>query len=176
MEAEGNHNLAREVVSATDISFLREIEMRYVGQSYELGIACPGGPLTLEVISKVIARFHLEHERAYGHGYPEQSVELVNFRVTAIGAITKPILREISHNGDEIGKAQKGSRLVYFSETGDFTETAVYDRYRLAAGHRFVGPVVVEEMDSTSLIHPGFHAEVDRFGNLLVAPNKDAVL
>ena len=44
----------------------------------------------------------------------------------------------------------------------------MYDRYRLCPGHTFTGPAIVEEIDSTSLVHPGFKAEVDRYGNLLV--------
>lgn len=64
--------------------------------------------------------------------------------------------------------AQKRVRQIYFSEAAGFAEADVYDRYVLEAGHRINGPPVVEEMDSNILIHPGFDAEVDEFGNLLI--------
>ena len=157
------------------MSFLREIEMRYVGQSYELSVQYPNGDVTLEAILQAIGRFHNEHEKAYGHCSPGQHVELVNLRVTAVGKLPKPKQRELRSNGLDITEAVKETRRVFFSENGSFVETLIYDRYRLAAGHRLTGPAVVEEIDSTSVIQPGFQAEVDTFGNLLVtACRKDA--
>jgi N-methylhydantoinase A len=174
MEEQGKKILDREGVLETDMRFLREIEMRYIGQSYELGVECSNGTLTSESIVQATERFHLEHERAYGHCSPEQRVELVNFRVTVIGRIPKPRQRELHSNGLKFADATKGARLVFFSETGGFIETAIYDRYRLTAGKRLKGPAIVEEIDSTSVIHPGFEVEVDRFGNLIVTPCRDA--
>jgi N-methylhydantoinase A len=172
MEAEGKALLTHEGINATSMSFLREIEMRYVGQSYELGIVCPNGTLKSEDLQQICDRFHPEHERAYGRGYPEEMVEFVNFRLTAIGAIARPPLRKINSNGHNLGDARKGSRPVFFAEIGKFTETAVYDRYRVTAGQCLLGPAVVEEMDSHTVLHPGFQADVDPFGNLLVSPHK----
>ena len=57
---------------------------------------------------------------------------------------------------------------VYFAEAGGFVDCPSYDRYRLPAGGVIEGPAIVEEMDSTTVIHPGFRAEVDRYGNLLI--------
>jgi N-methylhydantoinase A len=168
MEKEGRDLLAHEGIDSKDMRFLREIEMRYVGQSYELGVVCPSGPLTVADLQQACDRFHPEHERAYGRGYPQEIVEFVNFRLTAIGAIARPPLRNLSNNHDS-GDARKGSRSVFFAETGKFTETPIYDRYRLTAAQQLVGPAVVEEMDSHIVLHPGFQADVDTFGNLLIA-------
>ena len=66
MEKEGRGLLAHEGIDVKDMSFLREIEMRYVGQSYEIGIVCPDGVLTLDVLRQISDRFHPEHERTYG--------------------------------------------------------------------------------------------------------------
>ena len=59
-------------------------------------------------------------------------------------------------------------RQVFFAEAGGFTDCPSYDRYRLPARGVVEGPAIVEEMDSTTVIHPGFRAEVDRYGNLLI--------
>ena len=62
------------------------------------------------------------------------------------------------------------SSYSHFDATGGFVEIPVYDRARIGAGHRFDGPAIVEEMDSTTLVLPGYAVEVDRYGNLLVSP------
>ena len=64
--------------------------------------------------------------------------------------------------------ARKGRRPVYFPETVGYTDCPVYDRYKLRAGHRFDGPAVVEERESTVVIVPGSRAGVDRDGNIIV--------
>jgi N-methylhydantoinase A len=170
MEEAGGKLLRKEGIPAERISFLREIEMRYKGQSSELAVICRGGTLNAESLARLCAQFHKEYERAYGRGYPAEIVELVNYRVTAVGAIPSPPVRKISHSGVTAGQAQKGERPVYFHESNGFTKTSVYDRYKLEAGHHITGPAVVEEMDSNTLIHPHFQADVDGFGNLLISP------
>ena len=55
----------------------------------------------------------------------------------------------------------KGARRAYFAESGDFVETAVYDRYALTAGMTLTGPAIVEERESTAVIGPGGRARVD---------------
>ena len=169
MEDQGRAGLKRERLAEKDISFQRQIEMRYAGQSYELPIECPGGEVTSAELEDVVERFHVEHDRAYGHGYPDQPIELVNFRLTALGAIQKPRFREIS-SSNGAPAAAVAERPVYFGSQGDFVPTAIYDRTQLKAGHRIEGPAIVEEIDSTTLVQPGFQLEVDRFGNLLISP------
>ena len=168
LEDDGMRTLTRESIPPARMQFQREVEARYVGQSHEIPIPCPSGPLSRETVDEVIASFHQEHERAYGHGYPEEAVEFVTFRVTATGVLSKPKLRELPAGSHDLADARREVRPVYFAEAKGFQETAVYDRYRLCPGHTFTGPAIVEEIDSTSLVHPGFQAEVDRYGNLLV--------
>jgi N-methylhydantoinase A len=74
----------------------------------------------------------------------------------------------VEASGAEALVALKGRRPVYFPETGGFCDCAVYDRYRFGGGHRFAGPAVVEERESTVVIPPGSSAAVDRDGNLVV--------
>jgi N-methylhydantoinase A len=168
LEMQGTQALAREGVPAESMVLGREIEMRYAGQSYELPVECPAGALGALELGQVIDLFHQEHEREYGHSYREEPVEMVNFRVTAVGTISKPKLRELSRTDHGVAAAQKESRPVFFGEFREFRQTPIYDRYLLAPGHRLAGPAIVEEMDSTTVIHPGYEAEVDRFGNLVI--------
>ena len=62
----------------------------------------------------------------------------------------------------------KERRPVYFAEAGGYVDCPIYDRYALPAGAANVGPAVVEEFDSTTVVHPGFALRVDELGNLIV--------
>ena len=95
---------------------------------------------------------------------------MVNFRIAALGSIAKPRLKEIEPASGPASDARKGTRLVWFGTVEEFVATPVYDRSRLAAAHRFEGPAIVEEMDSTTLVLPNYRVVVDRFGNLLISP------
>jgi N-methylhydantoinase A len=167
MEAQGQKALLSEGMGPASIGFERQVDMRYVGQSYELSI--PLGDARVEdALEGLLQRFHDEHERAYGFAAPDEPVELVTLRVTAVGAIAKPRLRQLAQHAGDVSAALRAVRQVYFAEAGGFGDCPSYDRYRLPAGGRIEGPAIVEEMDSTTVIHPSFHAEVDRYGNLLI--------
>ena len=168
LEAQGGASLEREKVRQEDISFLRQVDMRYVGQSYELTVPLPAEQLDPSKIDRVLEQFHIEHDRAYGYSAPTEPVEFVNLRLTAIGKIAKPRLRELKGNNTDIAAAQKATRSVYFAESDSYVECPIYDRYRLGPGCVLTGPAIVEEIDSTTVIHPGYRAQVDRFGNLIL--------
>ena len=168
LEAQGGTSLEREEVRPEDISFLRQVDMRYVGQSYELTVPLPAEQLDASKIDRVLEQFHVEHDRAYGYSAPTEPVEFVNLRLTAIGKIAKPRLRELEGNNTDIAAAQKATRSVYFAESDSYVECPIYDRYRLGPGCVLTGPAIVEEIDSTTVIHPGYRAQVDRFGNLIL--------
>ncbi|MBN8478291.1 MAG: hydantoinase/oxoprolinase family protein, partial [Burkholderiales bacterium] len=57
---------------------------------------------------------------------------------------------------------------VWFEESGDYVDTPVYERAVLAPGCTIAGPAIVEQSDTTTIIHPGQRVDVDRYGNLLV--------
>ncbi len=124
-----------------------------MGQSYELTVPLPDALFGPDQLAPVRAAFHAAHERAYGFSAPDEPVELVTLRLTAVGAIAKP---------------RTATSAVYFAERGDYVDCPIYDRYRLGAGAVLAGPAIVEEFDSTSVIHPGYQARVDRYGNLLL--------
>jgi N-methylhydantoinase A len=156
LEAVGREELEREGLGAESMEFVRQIDLRYVGQSYELTV--PAG-------DRLLLRFHEEHERTYGFAAPAEPVEVVSLRLTSVGRIAKPPPQELGRGGAVEPKEQ---RQVYFAEAGGYVDCPIYDRYALPAGAAFRGPAVVEEFDSTTVVHPGFSLEVDQTGNLLV--------
>ena len=155
--ARGGRARARTGGSRADaVEFLRQVDARYVGQSYELTIPAGDGLLT---------RFHEEHDRTYGFAAPAEPVEVVSLRLTSIGKIAKPPPRRLERGGEVEPKER---REVYFAEAGGYVDCPIYDRYALPAGAKFRGPAVVEEFDSTTVVHPGFRLEVDDTGNLII--------
>jgi N-methylhydantoinase A len=168
LEENAQADLERERVQPQDRAFLRQVDMRYVGQSYELTVPLPDSRLGSAEIGRLLERFHREHDRAYGFSASDEPVELVALRLTAIGKIAKPRLRELGPDGGDVSSARKATRPVYFAESGGHVDCPIYDRCQLRAGCVVRGPAIVEEMDSTTVIHPGFVAIVDRFGNLLL--------
>jgi N-methylhydantoinase A len=156
LEADGRTELEREGLSGDAIEFVRLIDLRYVGQSYELTVPAGG---------ELLERFHVEHDRTYGFSAPAEPVEAVSLRLTSVGRIAKPPARPLELRGSAEPKER---RPVYFAEAGDYVDCPIYDRYALPAGTSVAGPAVVEEFDSTAVVHPGFTVAVDDTGNLII--------
>jgi N-methylhydantoinase A len=159
--------LEREGFAEGERVFLRTADVRYFGQAYEVRVDVPDGPVTADLAAQVADRFHDEHRALYGYDFrhdTRQEVEWVNLRVTGVGPIRKPSLREVE-DGRGIEGARTGTRRVYFD---DWVDADVFDRARLGAGDVVEGPAVLEEFSSTVPLHPGFTARVDAHGNLVI--------
>ena len=160
--------LRREGFADADQVFERTADLRYFGQAYEVRVACPDGPITREWADRVAAAFHEGHRALYGYdfaGRADQVVEWVNLRATGIGPIPRPEIGEIFSASGDVDRAVLETRRVYYDQ---WTDATIYDRAKLGAGDRISGPAVVQEFGSTVPIHPGFIAEVDRYGNLII--------
>jgi N-methylhydantoinase A len=167
LAARADAALAREGFGRDERVFLRTADLRYYGQAYEVRVDVPEGPIDDDLLHAAAATFHDEHRALYGYDFRDdarQEVEWVNFRVTGVGPIRKPSLREVAA-GSGAEKARTGSRRVFFD---DWVEAAVFDRAQLGAGDEVTGPAVLEEFSSTVPLHPGFTATVDVFGNLVI--------
>jgi N-methylhydantoinase A len=82
--------------------------------------------------------------------------------------VQRPAQRRLKASGADSGHALASRRDVYFTEVGGMVACGVYDRYRLQAGNRVQGPAIIEEKDSTTVLHPGYAATVDTSGNMLI--------
>jgi N-methylhydantoinase A len=155
-----------------DPVFERTVEMRYWGQSFELSVPGPDREnVDQSWLNELVESFHEAHESAYGFRANDEPVELVNLRMTTVGKIARPEMHRLENRvSGEVNafSAAKGERSVYFAESEGFVRSTVYDRQRLPAGAVFAGPAIVEEPDSTTVIHPGWNVNVDDFGNLSI--------
>ena len=145
------------------------LEMRYAGQGYELAVPLPTIPLVPGDLADVRARFDELHRAQHGHAAPDQPVEVVSYRVEAIGLVPGVTLPDPAPATDPVASARLGERPVLFPSIGDLPASVpVYDRARLRPGHRFAGPAIVEQYDATTVICPEQDVEVDAAGNLVV--------
>jgi N-methylhydantoinase A len=160
--------LAEENVPPERRRVERFVEMRYTGQNHELAVPVPEGVITADTVTQLTRRFAAEHERLYGYSAAEDAVQVVTFRVRAIGAVARAELHRAPLGDADASAAVRATREVYLPESGGFTPCPVYDRSRLTPGHRVEGPAVVEQMDTTTLLLPGDVAVVDELRNLVV--------
>jgi len=161
--------LLQEGVERERASLVRHLDMRYVGQHHEVSVGIPGdcriGPSHLPVIAQA---FHKAHEKLYTYATPENPMEIMSLRITAVGAVQKTGLYEHPLKGPDPAKASKGNRKLHFQEAGGFIDVPVYDRDRLLPGNLIAGPAVIEERITTIVVHPGWDARVDAFENVVM--------
>jgi N-methylhydantoinase A/oxoprolinase/acetone carboxylase beta subunit len=153
------------------VSVLRSIDMRYAGQNYEREVPLTGDRVDAEVLTRSLDRFAELHEAFYGFSIEGEMIELVNFRLTAIGLADVPEIGTLPAGADE--PIAVDTREVYF-RPGGFTPCAIYRRDDLSAGNRISGPAIVEEIDSTTLIHPGDLLEVTPSGVMTILIGQNA--
>jgi N-methylhydantoinase A len=145
---------------------IRAVEMRYYGQNYSVDVELPrSGRLTPEAFARALDAYHAEHRRLYGYSIPHEVIELIHVKVTATGRTEKPQLARRSAAGPI---APKGERAVWFRAQRGWLPTLVYEREELPAGAELVGPLIVEEAMSTTLVHSGQSLRVDEYGNLVI--------
>ena len=168
MEEKGAATLREAASAHTGTRFERAIEMRYYGQSFELTVDAPVGEADHTWMSALLEKFHVSHERAYGFRVDAEPIEIVNLRSTAVGEIRKLGLKKLEPGGRSMDAAVKSERPVYFNAQTGFVATPVFDRVKLPAGAEIEGPAIIEEKDSTTVVLPGWKAQVDPYGNLLI--------
>jgi N-methylhydantoinase A len=169
--AEGRRLLASEGVEVETVSVLHQADMQFVGQTHVLTVTLPRADFDRDDLL-------LAFERAYWERF---EVELKQMRALVMSLRTAVIGRRppLSLTGlaaaparGTLPDARDGSRRVWFE--GAWHDTPIYRRERLAIGVRFDGPAIVEQLDSTTVVEPGDHVEVDASGNLIIAVREAA--
>jgi N-methylhydantoinase A len=158
LETSVREQLREDGVAPADVSVERAADLRYVGQGYELRV-----PVDPDRLDAVWDAFHARHRREYGHDFPGNPIELVAVRATGIGRTPAPPEPAAGTGGD----ARVGERDVVFG--GERVRAAVVERARLAPGAVVDGPAIVVQTDTTLVLPPGYRAEADTAGNLIVA-------
>jgi len=164
MEAAGSAMLEEAGVPTERRALRRMADVRYRRQAYELTLPVEDGPVTRAALDRLAADFHEKHKQTYGHANPAEAVQLVNLRLSAIGRLPDLALAQ---NADP-ASARVRMRDAWFPATG-FVAADVHWRNGLTTGTRVAGPAVVEALDSTTVIPPGWVAVVDAQGYLVLS-------
>jgi N-methylhydantoinase A len=166
---EGMEAAAVEMLRAAEVPeerwvFERAADLRYFRQAYELTVTAPSGPVTAATLGALAQGFHEKHRLTYSHDNPDETVQMVNLRLTAIGRLAGLELRQTVGGGADTGPR---SRSVWFKATGR-TDCAIHDRNGLVAGSAIAGPAVIEALDTTIVIPPDWHARPDETGTIVM--------
>jgi len=182
MEQEAIAGFEQMGYEASDVSFVRTADLRYIGQFHEVEVAVPVGPggdlldtaepaVTASVfrdagglrmhdaVEAAIDNFHAKHHDLYTFNMPWQGVELLTFRLRAAVPRAPFDLRQIAEGGPDPSHAVKAERDCWFA--GEKVNTPIYDGGRLLAGNQIAGPAVIEEPTTTVVIPATYTATVD---------------
>jgi N-methylhydantoinase A len=162
LEAQAAEDFRAEGFAAAPL-LSRSVDLRYVGQNWELSVELPGGTLTEADMANASQHFHDAHERVYGYALEGEELEILTFLVTAVGTrheIELPTIEE-GPMPDPIGRKQ-----VFFRGSPEPVDTPLYWRHDLPAGAEIGGPALVGQLDSTTLLPPDSTTSIDKYGNL----------
>ena len=167
LKTAGDEALARD--SLTDGHFAFAADLRYRGQEHTIAIPVErADDLTIDTTA-TIERFHVQHDNRYGHAAPDQSIEIVNLRlVVTVPRMEDAILRWLSEPWRAEAAAPEQTRPVVFDDPARPHQARILWRPALAAGTEIVGPAVIEEPNSTTLLPPGDRAIIDPTGNIVI--------
>ena len=175
LDREGAAVLSGEGIPPERRVFRFSLDLRYLGQYHEVNVEVDGEDVRSLKDARIRERFHREHNRLYGYDLAREGtgVELVNLRMSAVGLTEKPQFREEPFQGKDPSSCLKGGRAVFLPDEAGYAEVPVYDGNRMGHGHRLDGPAIVEQVNTTIFVPPGWTLSCDPFGSyVLSAPLK----
>jgi N-methylhydantoinase A len=164
----GQTKMQADGVGLDDVEIRRQADMRYAGQSHELTIGVSRD--SSDPLSDAVAAFHDLHTDIYGHANRSAPIEFVNLR-------TVHVSRRASAHGERPAVAAKrkpgvtGQRDVYFDEAEGFVATPIYNRTDLVEGKPIMGPAIIEQSDTTLIVHPRQRATLRADRSIFVEVN-----
>ncbi len=155
LHREGLADLKEEGFRRKDIVMMDFMDVRYVGQSYELSIRYD---------EKWEDEFHRTHEKRYGHFDPDSTLEVVSVRSTLTGKTAKPAMPSFRRSRRHPVPLETAP--LWFARGR--LKAEVHDRQSLTYGDVIKGPAIIGEYSSTTFVPPRFQCDVDKFGNLVL--------
>jgi N-methylhydantoinase A len=166
LQCRAQAELSDSGANVAGIGFGYAIDTRYVGQNFELSIPVQLDDYALR--EQVRSRFHQAHQQVYGFVNENSTLELVTFRLRATVNTHRPPRPNETISSAVQGRQPVARRSVVFEDVDRPVSCDVYNRASLATGNRISGPAIIEQMDTTTLLPPGFSGIADAGGNLLL--------
>lgn len=165
-------DLKSEGFTDEEIKIEPYLDLRYAGQGYELTVPSSMPPYTKHDLTLMRSRFDTMHEQNSGHKAESEPVELVSLRLISLGLVPQAKLSPGKVTGRKVEAAKLGERKVYFGKEHGVLTTQVYNRDLFEPGHKLTGPAIVEQLDTTTVIHPEQEASVDEYRNIIIKEKK----
>ncbi len=164
---QGKVALHQDGFAPHDQAFVRSAELRYQGQEHTVNLALPEHDLTPADTASIAQAFNQAHATQYGHRTADP-VEIVTFRLRAMGLLPRPSLPKVEAGTGNIEQAQKGNRAIHQPPLGQTRDYVVYNRLMLRRADRIMGPAIIEEPTSTTILHAGDSMTVGEYGELVI--------
>ncbi len=148
-----------------DIEVYRSLEMRYLGQNYELELPIGTDALKADRVERLWDSFHEAHLARFGFKTPGEIIEIVNYTATLTARSKSPAPPSVAPAD---GAAVPMSRRRVGFPAGLRDDVAVFDRAALRAGHTIEGPAIIEEAASVTIVNPGQRVSIDTFGQIIL--------
>ena len=167
IEAEASGFLREGGLAAGDIRLRRSLDMRYVGQGFEIEVPLADAATPEELFAGLHAAFDTAYEAVFSLSYVDAPVEIVNWKVEAVGPEPSSGGHLTVRGAPASATKEKGRRRCYVHEQGGYVDCPVYDRYSLVPGDVVTGPALVEEREATFVVGAGDRVTTDALGNLI---------
>ena len=167
LKARASESLIEDGIAEDRLEVTYQADLRYAGQAFQITVEFTEAELREKGVAVLTDQFDAEHEQLFtfklGDGH-----EILMIRAVVGASVTLKADISIPKGSGDIGGALiHQSRFFY---EGDWHDAGIYDRGRLGAEDVVAGPAIVSEMDSTTVVLPGYSATVDTVGNLLIQP------
>ena len=174
MEGQARTELQGEGLPSNEMTARRFLDVRYVGQSFELTIDCPNlvanlrGRRPSDLHRTIGNNFYRAHLQRFGYADRGEPVEVVNLRLKLELAVEKPKVDPQPLGDADASAALVGREPVVFPQ-GSLSSN-LYDREKLKPGNCIAGPALLLQLDTTIVVPPGWDGAVDPYGNLVLTP------
>ncbi len=168
LEQRGRDDLRREGIEPERVMIERYLDLRYVGQSYELLVPYDGD------LEEVITRFHQAHDRRFGYSDPGERVQVVNVRLKARGLADRPEIERYPLDPNATAVPVERRPVVFNGAAGAIEyDTPIFDRIKLLPGISLSGPAIITQYDTTTVLPPGWRLMVDATRSLVIEQVED---
>ena len=167
LKARASESLIEDGIAEDRLEVTYQADLRYAGQAFQITVEFTEAELREKGVAVLTDQFDAEHEQLFtfklGDGH-----EILMIRAVVGASVTlKADISIPKGSGDVSGALIHQSRFFY---EGNWHDAGIYDRGQLGAEDVVAGPAIVSEMDSTTVVLPGYSATVDAVGNLLIQP------
>jgi len=159
--------LLKDNIPASEHEISYQADLRYAGQAFQITIDFTEAELMEKGVALLTGQFDAEHEQLFTFKL-DDGHEILMIRALAKAKAKAIAERKIGQTGMSLDECKIATSRFYYE--GDWYDSTIYDRSKLSTGLEVAGPAIVGEMDSTTVVLPGYVATVDKVGNLLINP------